>query len=339
MTLTKYLTFLRFKFPYYVAIDISATALKCVVFGNQRNARIPIHASFTSLPQGVVIGTEIRDINVLSTLLREAISEISPQPIYCAFNIWGNGIIWRQFSVEGVPDKTEIEATIQKEMSVCVPYPKDKILSDFDSLLIQKGDLEFTEILLIAVFSLQIMEWSSLVRSINLTPVTIKPEGIALSTYLDVFEAPTPNQLKAGLHVNATHSTFILQKHNGQPLFKELDAGFQCSEPTVKSAIDHIQVHTNTTVKPIVQQVITLIQEAKSFIETDNDIVLYLSGPSAFLVELELAFNTAEQKTQFVLPVTEWFGANANVEIDDEWKHSFSIALGMSAETGDLCKI
>ena len=292
MQLPSFLQKMYYQYPFYVTFEFNECLLKVLLLGTRTNkTHTVLYSSITSLPQGLIKGTEIHDFQRLLKQLETELTKLPIQPRYCAINIWGASIILKLLTIEGDATDQQLKSDIKHEISTNIPYASEDILFDFVRLESQSNATPLTRALLAVTYKPQIDEWSFLINQTGYKPVVIEPEGSALISYLHTFSTWQVGTRVACFHLLHERAVFAGLDTDGSPFIKVINRQLvQTLSPgycdlTGDSASD------NNTLLPsdvslLIQELTCLLTEFVAVVDERKAVDIHLSGPQYLMVPM-----------------------------------------------------
>lgn len=164
-----------------LSLDFGSDRIRGVV-GKYSKKGIHVDKSFMlNLPEGLYQDGEITDIDQLTYLLRNVLSENGVGQLETYGVVNSSSIILREVNLPTVSNE-EIESIISYQLEEYIPInPEDYVVKYISLGIIQKEGINYSQILLIGIPRAMIQAHLTLLKSANLKPTVLDYHGNAIA--------------------------------------------------------------------------------------------------------------------------------------------------------------
>ena len=185
-----------------VGLDIGSHSIKLVELELNKHGRLLRNFGITGLPPGAIVEGSIKEMDPISSALRDLFRNLNVKNRNVATSISGYSVIAKRISLSKRAEE-EIEATIRDEAEQYIPFDINEVNLDFDILSPgeestqeqfgeagpREGEKEGSgqmNIMLVAAKKGIIDDYASLLESANLNPGVVDVDTFALQNAVEI---------------------------------------------------------------------------------------------------------------------------------------------------------
>ncbi len=292
-----------------VGIDIGSNSVKAVLLGQIDSGYILKAIAIEKIPKGVVVDSEIQDIEAVANIIAKIRKKIHKSVTECAVAVSGKTVITKVIYMDAGYTDEEISNQIDIEADSLIPFPLDEVSIDFEKLNINENDKSKVNVLLSAGRTESVAARVAALEGGNFNTKVVDVESYAVSRLFDLCLPKLPNdaleKTVAIIDIGASTTLFSVT-HKGEHTYSrdQLFGGEQYTRAIVNhynqtfEDAEQLKV-TNNLPKNHKLEVLAsfhmmLIQQVRRFIQmyltsSGNDKVDYivLSGGTSMIQDID----------------------------------------------------
>jgi len=183
-----------------IGIDIGSHSIKIVDIDDSKSGMILKNFGMIGLPQGSIVEGSIKEIEVVSSALKNLLKNLKIKNKNVATSISGYSVIVKKITIPKRKEE-ELERNMQSEAEQYIPFDINDVNLDFQILSSEKEETEGEEkeelmdILLVAAKKDIVEEYISLLHLTELNPMVLDIDAFALQNAFEI-----SNHEQSGCH-------------------------------------------------------------------------------------------------------------------------------------------
>ena len=183
-----------------IGIDIGSHSIKIVDIDDSKSGMILKNFGMIGLPQGSIVEGSIKEIEVVSSALKNLLKNLKIKNKNVATSISGYSVIVKKITMPKRKEK-ELERNMQSEAEQYIPFDINDVNLDFQIFSSEKEETEGEEkeelmdILLVAAKKNIVEEYISLLHLTELNPMVLDIDAFALQNAFEI-----SNHEQSGCH-------------------------------------------------------------------------------------------------------------------------------------------
>ncbi len=168
-----------------IGLDIGTSSVKLMQLARSGSALRVEHLAVESLPEGAYAEHSINNVDDVAEAIRRAVKRSSTKARNCVMAVSGAAVITRVINLPNDLNEDEIEGQIEMEAGQYVPYPRDEVSLDFETLGPSPRNADVTEVLLAASKTEHIETRQAVAEAAGLIARIIDVEAFAIVNAFD----------------------------------------------------------------------------------------------------------------------------------------------------------
>lgn len=205
-----------------VGIDIGSHSVKAVLLGQTDNGYILKSFAIEPIPPGIVVDSEIQDIDAVAHVISKIRKKITKSVTECAIAVTGKTVITKVIYMDASYTEEEISNQIDIEADSLIPFPLDEVSLDFEVLNVNENDASKVNVLLSAARTESVAARVAALESAGFNTKVVDVESYAVSRIFDVCLPSLPHdaleKTVAIIDIGATMTLFSVT-HKGQHMY------------------------------------------------------------------------------------------------------------------------